>query len=275
MFSFKINPFFIVIVVLFAVVGMVEEVLAAFSMVLLHELTHVLTALKIGYDVKKIELFPFGGMAEYKGLLEMEPWHEILIALSGPMLNLFLAGLFLFLEMDLFVKYNLIIGVFNLLPALPLDGGRVLRGILVSKFGFKKGTYLAVKVAKVLAVAGFGAGIVALILYQSNIWILFISFFVYGATVKEKNQVVYSLLTYLTRRQEYINNIHLKRVITQAVSGDIYLKQVISYLIPHKFNIFYVLDNDNGIAGIVSEDQLLDQFFSLKDRDKEIIEIVE
>ena len=275
MFSFKINPFFIVIVVLFAVVGMVEEILAAFSMVLLHEITHVLVALKIGYDVKKIELFPFGGMAEYKGLLEMEPWHEILIALSGPMLNLFLAGLFLFLEMDLFVKYNLIIGVFNLLPALPLDGGRVLRGILVSKFGFKKGTYLAVKVAKVLAVAGFGAGIVALILYQSNIWILFISFFVYGATVKEKNQVVYSLLTYLTRRQEYINNIHLKRVITQAVSGDIYLKQVISYLIPHKFNIFYVLDNDNGIAGIVSEDQLLDQFFSLKDRDKEIIEIVE
>ncbi|MFW6271361.1 MAG: M50 family metallopeptidase, partial [Bacillota bacterium] len=135
MFSFRIHPLFYLLIILFMFLGRLDEIIIAFISVICHELSHVILAYKCGYGINKIELFPFGGMAEYRGLLEMNPVHEILIAISGPFISLLLAGLFMLLDMDIFVKYNLFIGIFNIIPALPLDGGRILRGVLVSKEG--------------------------------------------------------------------------------------------------------------------------------------------
>ena len=275
MFNFKINPLFFLVLFLFIIAGLKEKIIIGFVLVTLHEFSHMLAAKKLGYEINKIELFPFGGVAEYKGLLEMEPYHEIIIALAGPVLNFILAGLFLIIDYDLLIKYNLVIGIFNLIPALPLDGGRVLRGIIVTKIGFKRGSFLTIKIAQCLAVIGFIIGIIAVIYERTNIWILFISFFVYGAAVKEKKQVIYSLLSYLTQRKQYIENIHLKKVMSQVVEGEMYLKDVFYYLIPDKFNIFYVLDKDCEVAGMITEKQLLDNLFSIKNRNIQIIEIVE
>jgi len=281
MFSFKVNFLFLIVLLLFILAGLTEKIIVGFILVTLHEIIHFLTAKKLGYHINKIEIFPFGGMAEYKGLLEMQPYHEIVIALSGPVFNFILAGLFLMLkyflaiELELLIKYNLVIGVFNLLPALPLDGGRILRGILVTRFGFKKGSYFAAGFARFLAITGFIINIIALFRGTANIWIFLLSFFVYGAALKEKRQIIYNLLTYLTDRKRYIETIRLKKVMVQVVAGKIYLKEIIYYLIPDKFNIFYVLDDNSQIAGMVSEAKLLESLFNIKNRDKKIIEIVD
>ncbi len=285
MISFKVNPLFLVVIIIFSLAGMLVEALTAFILVFLHELVHFLVAWQTGHKIYKIELFPFGGMAEYKGLLEMDPWSELRIALAGPLFNLILAVLFFLMGRrfnlipvdycNLLIKYNLILGVFNLLPALPLDGGRVLRSILVSKTGFKKGTNISIKTAKIIAVTGGLAGITALLLNQSNLWILFISFFVYGAATREENKVIYSLLTYLTRRKEFIENIRIKPAIVRAVRGNIFLQEVVGSIIPGKFNLFCVLDKDLDLVGIITEIRLLDMFFNLDKKDKQIKDIID
>ena len=114
-----------------------------FISVLLHELGHSFKALELGYETKHITLYPFGGIAaigpssKTGQLMQEVPSHELKIALAGPFTNLviFLLALPLYLMFDIpflleFMILNLAMGIFNLLPAYPMDGGRVLRSTL-------------------------------------------------------------------------------------------------------------------------------------------------
>ncbi len=275
MVRIKINPLFLLTAFLFVIVGLYLEMLLAFCIVFLHEIAHVIMAKIRKYKILKVEIFPFGAMAEYQGLLEMDPVSEIKIALAGPFLNLFFAVVGWFIGLELFFKYNLIIALFNLIPALPLDGGRVLRAILVKKYGLKTGTKLAVKAARFFAVAGFIIGLIGLLRNESNLLVLFIAFFVYGAAVKEKNNLFYNIYSYLSKRKDYIKRQQVKNVFCRVIRENILLKDVISIIIPDKYNIFYVLDSDSKIIAMLSETNLLDAFFSQKDKVTRIIDIIE
>lgn len=282
--SLRVNPLFLLIFIVFSLAGMFQEVLIAFIIVLLHEFVHLLVAGKAGYRVNQIELFPFGGVAEYRGLMEMEPWQEVKVALAGPLFNFTLVAIFYMLIfsgiypetelISLVMKYNLLIGGFNLIPALPLDGGRILRALLVSKWGFQKGTLVSVRIAKMMSLSGGIAGVIGLLLNLSNIWFLFISFFVYGAAVKEEKQILYRLLSYLTHREEVVKALKIKLVFAQVVQGELPLKEVIYDINPVKFNLFYVLDVDSNLAGVVTELRLLSSFFEMKDGDVKVIDLI-
>jgi stage IV sporulation protein FB len=285
-FNFKINPLFFLTLIIFSLVGMFKEVIIVFILVILHEFSHVFVAWLYGFRVKSIEIFLFGGMAEFSGLLEMEPWQEIKVALAGPIFNLILAGIFFFLKsyiliyfneeiFNIIISYNIILAVFNLLPALPLDGGRVMRGLLVYKLGFNKGTHLAIKIAKYIAVLGGVTGFTVLIFNKSNIWFLILSFFVYGAAIKEEKQFIYRLLAYITHRKEIINKMSLSPVFIRVVRGESKVKEIITYINPSKFNLFYVLDSGIKIRGIVSETQLLDYYFTNGNARVRMIDILE
>ncbi len=135
--------------------------LLAFGSVLLHELGHAVTARVLGVRVSGIELGFFGGAAKMVELPRSAN-HEIAIAAAGPAVSLMLTGLGFGLGavtgvhlLSLIGWINLVIAGFNLLPALPMDGGRILRALLTRKMSFVAATDLAVKVARVFAL-GFG-----------------------------------------------------------------------------------------------------------------------
>ena len=94
--TIKVNPLFLLVFFLFFLLDMMAEALVAFGLVIIHEFAHLIMAYSAGYKVGRIEIFPFGGMAEYSGFLEMEPWQEIRVALAGPVFNLFLPFCFIF-----------------------------------------------------------------------------------------------------------------------------------------------------------------------------------
>lgn len=279
MISIRVNPLFIIVIILFSVLGLFWEVVIAFSLVFFHELVHSLAAYKLGYKILKIEIFPFGGVAEYLGLVEMEPLNEIKIAVAGPLFNIITAAVFFILPfsnyyIDLIINYNLIIGLFNLLPALPLDGGRIIRGIFVSRLGFQRGTKLSVKLAKLFAFIGAGLGIITVIYNKSNVWILLVSFFVYGAVIKEDKKTIYNLLSYLTKRREYQAEASLRPVSHRVVKQGVILREVISYIIPGKYNIFYVLNESHELVATITETRLIDCFFSVEDKELKIGDII-
>jgi Zn-dependent protease len=171
-------------------VAWVGLVVLIFGSVLLHEIGHALTARRYGIQTKDIILTPIGGMARITSL-PTNPRHEIAIAIAGPLVSLALAGIgfaalfaiallpfdseLVFNVFTYMGSINLMLGVFNLVPALPMDGGRVLRGFLALKYDFLKATQIAAKVGRTLAILG---GILGLFMFQS--WSLaLISLFVY------------------------------------------------------------------------------------------------
>lgn len=136
--------------------------LAVFGSVLLHEVGHALAARHFGIRTRQILLLPIGGVAQLEGE-PRTPKQELLIALAGPAVNFVIAAALSVWMVLGFVPTsgllasvlvaNLSIGLFNLLPAFPMDGGRVLRALLAERLGGFRATQLAVKIGKVAAVA--------------------------------------------------------------------------------------------------------------------------
>lgn len=145
-------------------------VLAVFGCVLLHEFGHALAARRYGIPTKDITLLPIGGVARLERMPE-RPSEELVVALAGPAVNVViavvLAGLLLavggvaempdlnllggaFLPQLLMV--NIVLVLFNMIPAFPMDGGRVLRALLATRFDYALATTIAANVGRVIAV---------------------------------------------------------------------------------------------------------------------------
>jgi len=175
--------------------------LLLFGSVLLHELSHSLVAQRLGYRVRNITLFIFGGIAAMEAEVQRAQ-DEVTVAAAGPTMSLGLAGLFFLLSLALpdtaagallgYSAYaNLALAAFNLLPGFPLDGGRILRGILwLAWHDFYRATDVASLVGQgigwLLVGAGFFVALGGDIL--GGIWLAFIGWFLNNAAEAVRNQ---------------------------------------------------------------------------------------
>lgn len=143
---------------------------ALFAIVVLHELGHALTARRFGIGTRDITLLPIGGVARLDRMPE-EPRQELAIALAGPAVNVVLAGLFMLIAQvtdgssgwspglfpgeglaEQLIRVNIVLVVFNMIPAFPMDGGRVLRALLAMRLGFNRATAIAARLGQAFAV---------------------------------------------------------------------------------------------------------------------------
>jgi len=158
--------------------------------ILIHELSHVFVAQALGGKVRRITLMMLGGASEISNLPE-KPYSELKMAIIGPIVSLFL-GLVLYVisnsvnqaNISFFTYWigtlNIGLGIFNLLPAFPTDGGRVLRSLLEERMGKIKGTRIAVRVSN-----AFSFFFAAVGLLQVNLLLLLIALFIYSAAKSE------------------------------------------------------------------------------------------
>jgi len=169
--------------------------LAFFGSVLVHELSHSLVALRRNIPVQRIRLFVFGGVSE----IEQDattPGDEFTMTIAGPLASFALGGVFYLLALALpygglidrmtatLAVINVALGVFNLLPGFPLDGGRVLRSIVWRVTGdFDRATRVAVWGGRIVALALAGAGVYVLVATRNpfGLWYLFIGWFLFSA----------------------------------------------------------------------------------------------
>ncbi len=167
-----------------------------FASVVAHELGHALVARRYGVATKEIVLLPIGGAA----LLSQspkEPRHELLIAIAGPVVSLALSGVAWVLWQaiaftvlaDLFVV-NLMLGLFNLLPAFPMDGGRILRAGLARWMGNLRATRVAAKLGRLVAVAF----VVIAAVYGQLFLGLIGAFIFFAATAEERAAIIQNIV---------------------------------------------------------------------------------
>jgi len=202
-----LHPTFFLILLLPGAIENLPLVLSLFACVLAHEYGHALTARKFGIGTVDITLYPIGGVARLSRM-PRAPGAELLIALAGPAVNFVIAGwLFLLLgfgpslgRLSGFLAdlafMNLILGCFNLIPAFPMDGGRVLRALVSGWTGRARATSFAAGVGRTLAV---GFGVYSLL--SLNFIQVALAMFVYFAAGAEEAGVLAD-----ERRRAYPNN---------------------------------------------------------------------
>ena len=265
-----VHPFFLLFLFLWLLAGLPLETLFLFVLVLLHELTHSLAAWYCGIKIDKIELFPFGGTAHPDEPLEFEPRREIIIAAAGPLFNL---AFFLFLYnyqhliFSLFpfqyahylflLRANLFLFVFNLLPGLPLDGGRILRALLSLRMGFFRATEACAGYGKVFGVIFFVAGILLTYYDFIILSISLLGLFLYGIAGRQQRSSIYLFLRYLVRKEGKLRKTGVLKGEQIVALESTTIIDVLKRFRPAKYHQVIVLSRTCRVIGQLSESQLL------------------
>lgn len=191
----------------------VTFILALFACVVLHEYGHALTARRFGVPTRRITLLPIGGVASLEKMPE-KPREELLVAIAGPAVNVVIALLLFVLMQVLGITFpteqledpsqislgnafipnllavNVILVLFNLIPAFPMDGGRVLRALLSMKYDRAKATSIAAQIGQFLAIGFVFLG------FMYDFWLIFIGLFIFlGASGESRYETTRHLLT--------------------------------------------------------------------------------
>lgn len=239
--------------------------LMMFVSVLLHELSHSLVSANVGIPVHKISLFIFGGIAQMEGEPD-EPLKELKIATAGPAMSIFLflffmllariAGLmgaseFVVVPLSYLSTVNLVLAIFNLVPAFPLDGGRVLRALIWHFNGnLKNATQIASSSGRVFGYFLIFVGTFWVLTgYVVNgIWFIFIGWFITQAAQSSYQDMLMSNI---------FNKIHVSDLMTDQVVTVSYHSSVQelveNYFYKYKFSSFPVIQNEQ-LIGMVNLD---------------------
>ena len=174
------------------------------------ELAHITAARYFKVGVSDVELLSFGGVSHIGGEMVFDPAKEIYAAIVGPATNFLLFGLGTALRNNglwcndinaFFLQANLMVAAFNLLPALPLDGGRVYRACLAKRIGFKEATYQAAWWGQFWGVLIVLGGVVGLVAGMSGLDIVITGAFLLYAAINEKALASYHFIRHLAQKK--------------------------------------------------------------------------
>jgi len=218
-----------------------------FVFVLLHELGHSLLALRYGIEVRSITLYLIGGVSAIE--IPKDPKIEFRTALVGPLVSLGIGAIFLGLSfvvtttvpnlfLQNFAYINLVLGGFNILPAFPMDGGRVLRAWLAERQPYLQATHTAVQIGKIFAIA---MGIIGLI----SPFLIIIAFFIYIAASDEERQTTITQ----TLAGIKVRDIMTTEVVT--VPPSMTIAQLIEVMFQSKHASFPVVENGT-LVGLIT-----------------------
>lgn len=261
-----LNNYFLLVLVFWSFLDLLSQALIVFGLVLWHELAHTLWAKKKGLRVKNIEILPFGGVARLEGLMELDPLAEIEIAFAGPLSNIFL-GTFAWLlkaqgiiEGDLalfFIQGNFLLAFFNLLPAFPLDGGRIYRAFLTTRLGYCQATEKAADLGKILAVVLLALGLGGIYLRLDTYPLIILGPFIYWSASLEKEMAGYAFICHLSRKKDSLKKAGVLSSEELVALEEIKAREIIKYFLPQKYHLVYVLNDKMELEGIVTETQII------------------
>src|ERR671914_1692567 len=259
-------------------------IVALFVCVVLHEYGHSLVAQRLGIEIQDITVLPIGGVARLKSL-PTRPWDEVKIAIAGPLVNVVLAPIFFAIALPLgaspldianivqggnslgqifaylgFINVSLV--VFNLIPAFPLDGGRVLRGLLATRLGAVRATDVSAAIGQFFAAAFFLIGLLG-----GNFLLALVAVFIYFGATGEAQMV---------REHEQTRGLTVSDVMgtkprTETVTPYHTFGQVLDSVIHGYQEDFPVLDEGGKLLGMITREEIMaaahspDRYASVRD----------
>jgi len=266
----RIHPTFIALLLLCALGGYLGRALLIFGLVALHELMHLLVAAGFGVKVRSVELYPYGGTAVLEDTFAGKKMEESLIAFAGPAFNFLLFFLCQFLRLEGlwqgalaldFARINFWLACFNLIPVLPLDGGRFMRASLAGIFGFVKTTKVLAAAGKMLggALVIFGLVLQAFryIQYEPVLFIVLGVFFWLGSS-KELANARIIFLKQLCRKKEELLRRGLMPSSCLTVDHSTVLGKIVDQFSTDRYCLVYVLGKNDKLERTLSETEVVE-----------------
>lgn len=234
--------------------------LAVLTSIILHELAHALVAARFGIEAKDIVILPIGGIASIEKF-PGNPAQELAIGVAGPLINLLIAAIIYWLmpagatffgspfrygatvgstSLADLGTVNLLLALFNLIPAFPLDGGRMLRALLGFRINYIRATSIVAQVSKIIAILFIALGIVFV-----NLWLPLIGIFIFFAGGTEE---------YYLRIRSLATGVRLSEVIMyeyNGLQGSMQVQEAMPVLLTNHSKYFLLMDG-NRPEGIIN-----------------------
>jgi Zn-dependent protease/CBS domain-containing protein len=240
-----------------------EFMVLLFTCVLAHEFGHIFTARAFGVSTPDVTLLPIGGVARLERIPE-KPSQELLIAIAGPLVNVAIAFVLIALApthlsaahlaamestkvsmVDRLAEVNLFIAIFNMIPAFPMDGGRVLRALLAIRLGHLRATEIAATIGQWTA---FGLGFLGLFY---NPMLIFIAIFVYLAAASEAQMVALRAMS----RDVPVGAAMMTEFAT--LTPDEHIDAAVETLLRTSQTEFPVIDSNHRLVGLVGRAEII------------------
>lgn len=287
MTKFTVHPLFFFVILMAFLHGFIYDVLLLFSIVLIHEIGHAAVAYFLGWRIKKIELLPFGGVAEVDEHGNKPLAEELLVVLAGPLMNVIMLCIsWLLINLNIwnvgfglqFMEYNLIILIFNLLPIWPLDGGKLVHLAFCLYLPYKR----AIKYSLMSSVLFLLLYLCMVALHYSMYFYLWtVAVFLVVSLFLEGRQSPYQYIRFLmarystspnpkelqmTSRLKYnkwkINrNRDIKTIILYPQDT---IKEALGQLYRQKSHYFCLVDQQGRLMHMFREEELLHYYFERK-----------
>ncbi|WP_280769763.1 M50 family metallopeptidase [Salipaludibacillus daqingensis] len=271
----KIHPLFWLILSIGGITGLFKEIIILFMIVFVHEIGHALMAYHLGWRIKRIILLPFGGMAEMEEHGNKRVKEEILVTLSGPLQHVWMiAGSYLLVttsvwsEADhhMFLFHNLTILLFNLLPIMPLDGGKFLFSLNTLFLPFQKSYQLSFRLSFMILL---GLTYVSLFVFPFHLNLVAVLLFLWTHLYLEWKQRHYHFLRFLMERKR-LNSFREKRY--TSIDPMVTVAEAMKRIYREKEMVFLFTIDSKKIE--IKEEKLLKAFFESENKNAPLHKLI-
>lgn len=244
--------------------GYTHTFAVAYLSAILHEAAHIICARAVSVSVSRIELYPFGISARLKSGYIQSSEKEFIIAFAGPALSLLLYWsciiLYRFTQSEFFkfgADVNLCLCLVNLIPILPLDGGRMVKSLLTARFGIIRAYNFTIKLSKYLIFLFLIFAGIIFFISDFNFSLILISAFLLQNLCDEQQAVSTVTLREILQNSEKVQNCHSLSVKTLCVNENDVASAILKRLSYDCFYIVHILDKKSRIIKTLTETQIL------------------
>lgn len=246
--------------------GFFKTLAVTYIIVLIHELAHFLIAKRLGVAGDKLVIMPFGVTMQLKNSTVTNPQDELIIAVAGPISNVIMAFVSLLLYKQNLLAYesayyllmvNTGIAIINSVPAMPLDGGRMLKAYLTLQMGYIKAYNLTMLITKITAIIMILGGIALLFVTGFNFSFFMIGAFLIANTLSEQRGKKMIMMREILYSRQKLEEVGCENCGVITLMSCAPAKKVLNSLTYNKYYLINIVNNDMEVLGTVTETKLI------------------
>lgn len=239
-----------------------------FGIVLIHELGHLTAAKGFGWRIQEVQLLPFGGVLIVDELGTTSTREELIVALAGPLQHVWMILMALLMKSfdlgsdnwwDYFIEANLMIGLFNLIPAMPLDGGKVMQCLLGYIMSYHNAIVYSVWISMILSFSIIVIAVIQLLHGQLPINILVVGVFLLISNWYAYRQIPYHFLRFLMGRGIRVGQLLSRGTRAQpiVITKQLTMAETLKLFMREKYHLIYVVNEVGRIQAVLPEQQIV------------------
>ncbi|MDD9269857.1 M50 family metallopeptidase [Paenibacillus sp. GCM10023248] len=273
--TYRFHPLFTLVMIGSALTGYFLEAITLFGIVLVHELGHLTAANGLGWRVKEVQLLPFGGVLVVDELGTVPTWEELVVAVAGPIQHVWMILLAYFMKMleigagtwwDYFIEANLMILLFNLIPVMPLDGGKIMQSLLGYLLSYHNTILYTVWISMFLSFAIIVMAVIQLASGQLPLNILVIGIFLLVSNWYAYRQMPYHFFRFLIGRGSRVSRLLSRGTLAQpiVITKQRTMADTLKLFMREKYHLIYIVNEAGRIQAILPEQQLVSGYLDGK-----------